>query len=249
MNTDELETLGELREAVAQDLLVLAALHHMELDDALLAGLAEAGFPDGLGLRLLGEESGRALELMREALAELPRPLTPVLRDELAADYAAIYLTYAYQASPYESVWLDQENLAMQAPMFQVREFYRLFDLVAADWRTRPDDHLVLELQFLAALFRDSHPQALAEAARFLDSHLLRWLPRFGQRVAARCATPFYAGAARLSAAYCDELRDLLAEMLGEARPSAEEVEARMRPRPAPTVAPVPFVPGLAPSW
>jgi TorA maturation chaperone TorD len=133
--------------------------------------------------------------------------------------------------------------------MFQVREFYRLFDLVAADWRLRPDDHLVLELQFLAALFRDSHPQALAEAARFLDTHLLRWLPLFGQRVAARCATPFYAGAARLSAAYCDELRDLLAEVLGEARPSAEEVEARMRPRVAPAVAPVTFVPGLAPSW
>jgi len=249
MNNAKEETLALFREAVAQDLNALATLHHAELDEVQLGQLKMAGFPDGIGLRLLGDDGMRAIMLMRQAMAELSAPLAPAVLDELAADYAAIYLTYAYHASPCESVWLDQENLAMQAPMFQVREFYKLFDLVAADWRTRPDDHLVLELLFLAALFRDEHPQALPEAARFLDTHLLRWLPLFGQRVAARCATPFYAGAARLTAAYCDELRDLLADLLGEARPSAEEVEARMRPRQVAEVAPVTFFPGLAPSW
>ena len=249
MNNTKEETLALFREAVALDLTTLATLHHAELDDDLLGNLAMVGFPDGIGLRLLGDDGMRAIVLMRQAMTELSTPLAQPVLDELAADYAAIYLTYGYHASPCESVWLDQENLAMQAPMFQVREFYKLFDLVAADWRTRPDDHLVLELLFLAALFRDEHPQALPEAARFLDSHLMRWLPLFGQRVAARCATPFYAGAARLTAAYCDELRDLLADLLGEARPSAEEVEASMRPRQVVEVAPVTFLPGLAPSW
>ena len=249
MTNTKAETLALFREAVAQDLNTLATLHHAELNDALLGDLAAANFPDGIGLRLLGDDGMRAIVLMRQAMAELRAPLAQPVLDELAADYAAIYLTYGYHASPCESVWLDQENLAMQAPMFQVREFYKLFDLVAADWRTRPDDHLVLELLFLSALFRDEHPQALPEAARFLDSHLLRWLPLFGRRVAARCATPFYAGTARLTAAYCDELRDLLADLLGEARPSAEEVEARMRPRQVAEVAPVTFFPGLAPSW
>lgn len=249
MTNTKAETLALFREAVAQDLNTLATLHHAELNDALLGELAAANFPDGIGLRLLGDDGMRAIVLMRQAMAELRAPLAPAVQDELAVDYAAIYLTYGYHASPCESVWLDQENLAMQAPMFQVREFYKLFDLVAANWRTRPDDHLVLELLFLAALFRDEHPQALPEAARFLDTHLLRWLPLFGQRVATRCATPFYAGTALLTAAYCDELRDLLADLLGEARPSAEEVEARMRPRQVAEVAPVTFFPGLAPSW
>jgi TorA maturation chaperone TorD len=249
MTNTKAETLALFREAVAQDLNTLATLHHAELNDALLGELAAANFPDGIGLRLLGDDGMRAIVLMRQAMAELRAPLAQPVLDELASDYAAIYLTYGYHASPCESVWLDQENLAMQAPMFQVREFYKLFDLVAADWRTRPDDHLVLELLFLAALFRDEHPQALPEAARFFDSHLMRWLPLFGQRVAARCATPFYAGAARLTAAYCDELRDLLADLLGEPRPSTEEVEASMRPRQVAEVAPVTFFPGLAPSW
>lgn len=241
--------LDTFRAAVALDLGCLAALHNAELDDALLARLIQADFPRGLGLRLESGEGVAAREFMALAMAELAPPLTLAARDELAADYAAIYLTYALHASPCESVWLDQENLAMQAPMFQVREFYRHHRLAAADWRTRPDDHLVLELHFLACLLQDEHPQALPEAARFLDDHLLRWLPLFAQRVSARCATPFYAGAARLSAAYCDELRDLLAGLLRTPRPSAAEVEARMQPRPQPGAAPLTYMPGASLSW
>ena len=249
MGTHQSPTLDQFRAAAAQDLTYLAALHNAELDDELLGRLRDAGFPDALGLNLAGDTGRAARDLLARSLAGLAPPMGLEARDELAADYAAIYLTYALHASPCESVWLDQENLAMQAPMFQVRDFYRHHRLAAADWRTRPDDHLVLELHFLACLLRDDHPLALPEAARFLDEHLLRWLPRFAERVAARCATPFYAGAARLTAAYCDELRDLLAELLGDPRPSPEAVEARMQPRPGPNAAPLQNMPGLAPSW
>lgn len=243
------DPLGQFRAAVALDLDILALLHNAELDDAVIGRLAEAGFPEALGLTLEGSAAREALDLTRRAFAALERPLGPTVRDELAADYAAIYLTYAYQASPCESVWLDQENLGMQAPMFQVREFYRLFDRAAENWRMRPDDHLCLELQFLAALLRDAHPEALPEAARFLDEHLLRWLPLFARRVTSRCATPVYAGAARLTEAYCEELRDLLAKLLGQPRPSPEEVEARMKPRPTASVQTLSYMPGVAPSW
>ncbi len=249
MATHESPTLAQFRAAVAQDLTLLAALHNAELDDDLLRRLQDTGFPETLGLSLAGEAGRDARQILSLALAELAPPLRPEIRDELAADYAAIYLTYALQASPCESVWLDQENLAMQAPMFLVRDFYRHHRLAAADWRTRSDDHLVLELHFLSCLLQDDHPLALPEAARFLDEHLLRWLPRFADRVAARCATPFYAGAARLTAAYCDELRDIFASLLDVPRPTPEEVEARMQPRPAPGAAPLQYMPGMAPSW
>lgn len=248
-NAADIPALELFRAAVAQDLSTLATLHNAELDDATLGRLKLAGFPEGLGLRLRGVEGGEALAFMDRAMSELSAPMSGGDLDDLAADYAAIYLTYALHASPCESVWLDQENLGMQAPMFQVREFYRHFDLTATNWRMRPDDHLVIELHFLACLMGDDHPQALPEAARFLDEHLLRWLPRFAERVLARCATPFYAAAARLTAAYCDELRDVLAGLLAEPRPSAEAVEARMQPRPTPAATPMTYVPGIAPSW
>ena len=85
----------------------------------------------------------------------------------------------------------------------------------------------------------------------FLDEHALRWLPDFAARVAARCATPFYAGLSIFTTAYMDEMRDLLADALGEARPTAEEIEKRMKSKSADTVVlPDPkFVPGSAPSW
>jgi TorA maturation chaperone TorD len=248
-NPADIPSLELFRAAVALDLGTLAVLHNAELDDATLGQLKLAGFPEGIGLRLTGDAGREAMAFLSQAMDELSSPLSCDDLNDLAADYAAIYLTYGLHASPCESVWLDQENLGMQAPMFQVREFYRHFDLAAANWRMRPDDHLVIELHFLSCLMGDEHPQALPEAARFLDEHLLRWLPRFADRVSARCATPFYAGTARLTAAYCDELRDILAGLLGEARPTAEEVEARMQPRAASQAVPMTYVPGVAPSW
>ncbi len=242
------DLLAQFCAAAVADLLTLASLHHVEVDDVLLIDLAVQGFPDAFGIKLTQPQSVEAVSLMRRALSAMTAPLCTEQHDALAADYAAIYLNHSYRASPHESVWLDEENLAMQAPMFQVREIYKRHGLGVADWRKRSEDHLVVELLFVARLLQNAQADALGEAARFMDEHLLRWLPRFGERVAKRCATPFYAAAAWLTAAYCDELRESLVEILGEPRPSAEEIEARMRP---PTVQAVQlkFVPGVAPSW
>jgi TorA maturation chaperone TorD len=73
----------------------------------------------------------------------------PASLDELAADYAAIYLNNSLGASPYESVWLSDDHLACAAPMFELRELYAAAGLRAADWRSRFDDHFVLQLQYL----------------------------------------------------------------------------------------------------
>lgn len=240
--------LRQFCEAVNADLTVLACLHHAEADDELLSDLAWQQFPASLGLRLVNQHGLESVDFMRQAMAEYTAPLSQEQKDELAADYAAIYLNHTLSASPYESVWLDEENLAMQAPMFDVREIYRRHGLGVIDWRMRADDHLVVELQFIARLVQQGGEDNLREAARFMDEHLLRWLPKFGERVAKRCATPFYAAAAWLTWAYCDELRDVLADILGEARPTADEIEVRMKVQAAPA-APLKFMPGAAPSW
>jgi TorA maturation chaperone TorD len=146
-------------------------------------------------------------------------------------------------------VWLDEDKLIMQAPMFQVREIYKKHGLGVSNWRTRSEDHLVVELQFLAWLMLDTNEMNLREAATFMDEHLLRWLPAFAERVIKRCLTPFYAGAAWLTSAYCDEFRDMLAGILGEPRPGRDEIETRMRPKQIAQTVPVKFVPGALPSW
>ena len=185
---------SELLAALADDLEQLIRLHDRELDAETLAALRSADFPHGLALPPAGEAGQQAYANMAAALTE------PASLDELAADYAAIYLTHALRASPFESVWRDEDHLAMQNPTFSVRAFYRRHSMQVTDWRKLADDHLTHELNFLALLLERGEQR---EAARFLGEHLMTWLPDFAQRVGARAATPFYAALAVLTRACC----------------------------------------------
>ena len=241
--------LEAFRTGVALDLMTLAQLHDRELDGQTIASLKEDRFPESLAFRLESTPAKEVLSALTTILGEIV--LDAGQSDELAADFASIYLTHGIGASPCESVWLDEDGLAMQKPMFEVRESYARLGLSAPDWRMRPDDHLVHQLQFLAELFDHEDPSAVSEAARFLDEHTLRWVPDFARRVAQRSATPLYAGLGMLTAYYLDELRDALALILSEPRPTAEEVEQRMKQQVEDVPLPMPgaYVPGSSPSW
>lgn len=201
-------------EAFADDADTLARLHDRELDGDTLTTLKEIGFPDNLALLPQGEESRAAWQAMKDAVPALGHfiPPTPSFQEieELAAEYAALYLTGAHGISPCESVWLDEEGLTCREPMFALREIYRSSGLAAADWRKRPDDHLVLQLQFIALELR--RPASSDFLCRMMDDHLLRWLPDFAARVTARTSQAFYAGLAMLTLAWCRELRAVLSE-------------------------------------
>ena len=252
------DELAELYQAIADDLRQIAALHDRELDLPLLLAARTSEFPTRLGLTPETRLTIEAAEVVAIALADLgDKPLDTEF-DELAADYAAIYLNHGLQASPFESTWLDEDGLQMQTPMFQVRDWYRRYGLGSQDWRQRSDDHLALQLLFIAYLFEHAtdanaaRPAGaiLGDIANFLDEHLLRWLPDFGKRVATHSATPYYAGLAMLTAAYVEELRQLLEAILDQLRPGAKEIETRMRPGvDIPVAPPAPYVPGIAPSW
>ena len=244
---------SEAAEALAEDAATLALLHDRELTPSILADLRQLGFPANLGLVPDGEACLAAFDLMRMAVLSSPSADDAGALDELAADFAGIYLTGAFGASPCESYWLSDDHLVCQDAMFDLRAIYAEHGLAAPDWRKRPDDHLVFQLQFLArrieAARSDEDWRVLAE---FMDFHLLRWLPDFSRRVADRCATMFYAGLALLTDAWVEKLRVLIADHLGEARPSREEIAARLgsQRQVPPEPVPVAFVPGGArPGW
>lgn len=237
--------------ALAEDAATLAVLHDRELTLPVAQELAAIGFPSNLALLPTGTEHSEAFALMRTAVSGLLHP--EGLIDDLAADFAAIYLTGAYGASPCESVWLSDEHLICQDAMFELRDLYTACGFAVPDWRKRPDDHLVFQLQFLARRLAAARDDAdLRALAAFLDEHLLRWLPDFAARVAARCEQQFYAALAILTNSWCQQLRDALAKHLDEERPTDEEIAERLQPRShtRPVAVPVSFVPGgAAPSW
>jgi len=226
-------------------------MHDRELDKGRILALWEIGYDDFLGLRLHSQAGREALGVFRQGLTDIPGVLGQEALDLLAAEYADIYLNNGFGASPIESVWIDEDGLIMQEPMFQVRDWYSRYGLAVPNWRDRTDDHLVHQLQFLSKLLDpETMEEHLAEAARFMDEHLLRWIGEFSQRIAKRCSTRLYAGLALLTAAYLEELRDVLAELTGDPRPTPDEIEERMKPKLSmPVAGPAPFVPGASPSW
>jgi TorA maturation chaperone TorD len=239
--------------ALAEDFASLALLHDREFTPALILALRQADFPGNLAM-LPRDDAGRdGVEAMHRALAALPSDLDADCVDGLAADFAAIYLTAAYGASPSESYWLSDDHLVCQSPMFELREEYKARGLAVPDWRLRPDDHLVFQLQFVAHLLNSvANADDWRALGRFMDFHLLRWLPDFARRVAARCETPLYAALAMLTFAWCDQLRALIAGNLGEAALTADEVAAQLNSqRVGDALAePVRFFPGASgPSW
>ncbi|RDH87027.1 MAG: dehydrogenase [endosymbiont of Escarpia spicata] len=235
--------------AVTGDLSLLAMLHDIEPEEKLLSALRSEGFSTSLGLRLKSDEGQKSLAFFDETLRALPEDIGTETLDQLAADYASIYLNYGINASPEESVWIDEENLICQDSMFQVRSCYERHGLGVEDWRIRPDDHLVIQLRFLQFLFeKNPDLEVVREVAHFMDEHLLRWLMQFSNRVANRCDTPYFAGLSLVTAYYCEELRDLLANILDEPRPTSEEIEERMKPKRQVESVPVSFMPGMGPA-
>ncbi|HRK18861.1 MAG TPA: molecular chaperone TorD family protein [Hyphomicrobiaceae bacterium] len=249
--TVEVPTWRDIAIAAAADLDLLALLHDREPTRAVLVTLAEHPLEAAFWLRLTTKEAQAALSGMRAAVAALPSPLDDATVDELAAGYADVYLRYAFRASPTESVWLTEDGLERQAPMFLVREQYRRQGLKIADPAGRPEDHLVFQLRFVARQLKQAEGLAeLKAVARFLDGHILRWIRRFASQLLRAGAPDFFTALALVTATYLDELRDHLTAVTGVARRQVGE---------SPAIGPDrktnraeedrPYVPGIGPSW
>jgi TorA maturation chaperone TorD len=237
---------AELRVALGDDLEQIIRLHDRELDAATLAALQAADFPAGLALQPDGEAGRAACAHMAAALA------APGSLDELAADYAAIYLNNSLGASPCESVWLSDEHLACERSMFELREIYAEAGFQAADWRRRFDDHLVLQLIYLRRVLGKG-PVDPATIAGFIDEHIGFWFPDFAQRVSLKCDTPFYAALAELTHVWLLRFRELLDEIHDLPVPDREQVGQRIKHKLAldkAEISPIRFMPGgQGPSW
>lgn len=241
----ELNSQDIARLATASEVLdLLIRLHDREAEADFLRGLGEHGVDAWLSEVLVskpGKEAAAAFS------AALPRDPDAALMDDLAAEFADLYLTHGYRVSPSGSVWLTEDHLERQLPMFDVREWYDHYDVQVPNWRVRADDHLVHELQFVSFLCAHGNVVAAQDAATFMDQHVLPWLPEFCRQAGKRVQQPLYAALMALTLAVLDELRDLLENITGVERnirlaaPPKAQREADEQD--------VAYMPGLAESW
>lgn len=233
-------------EPARQILALLIRLHDREVDNDLLTGLrgidAETFFGAVLADPKVAQEFGKAL-------AALPEPAGPATLDQLAAEYADVYLTHSYRLAPTGSVWLTEEKLERQEPMFAVREWYDHYGVTVPDWRLRSDDHIVHELQFVEYLLGLGTETAARDAARFLDRHVLVWVPQFCALMAERCNQPLLIAGARMTGHYLEALRDLLQDLTDEERWLPKE-DDKIEPYSLSELAEdIAYMPGVAESW
>ena len=125
----------------------------------------------------------------------------------------------------WESVYFSEERMLFQAETLQVRSWYRQFGLESEKLHQEPDDHIGLELAFLAHLAflglqaleqndEAGFQQALEAQRRFFHEHLSAWILRWCFLVEKYARTDFYRGLASLTRGAAYELSEVLSVAL-----------------------------------
>lgn len=142
----------------------------------------------------------------------------------VCADHAILFVgPERVAAAPYESVYTSRDGLLFEPETLDVRAWYRHYGLRAPRQGQEPDDHIGLELEFIATLAvfaldavdagDERGAAAYADGLRgFCDAHLLRWCSMFTDRLSRRAATDFYRGVADLTRGLAEEIPQLLGE-------------------------------------
>lgn len=199
---------------------LLARVYHSEVDERFLAELRAMRYPQN-------SDDTRINEVFRRVYAYLRHAPEDVL-DELAVDYGLTFLGAGKlnpeAAYPYESVYTSTHALLMQEARDEVLAIYRSQGMDKDEAWKDPEDHIALELEFMATLCRRC-AQALdgadEEQARtlvatqhgFLKAHLLNWAPRFLIDVPRYAKTDFYKAFAQLTGAFLEDDLALLEDV------------------------------------
>ena len=200
----------------------LSRLYVLEVDGELLDALckikAPAECPD--------EDMAEGYGMMTSFLKESRERDTQAVLDDLAVDYARIFLSAGVAqgkaAFPYESVYTSRKHLMMQDSRNEVAALYAAKGVTPAeDMYRMPEDHLGLLLEYMALLCEECAAclpsgngervkASLAEQQAFLKEHLNNWAPAFAGEVQKYAATDFYKGLAKLTKGFLAAEGELL---------------------------------------
>lgn len=109
-------------------------------------------------------------------------------------------------APPWESYYRSKEHLLFEEWTYQIREQYHYFGLQYKNENNEPDDHLMLELEFMHFLadlcLQETRNVRIVELIssqiHFLENHLTIWVPYFCKRIIEHTNSQLYLGAAML---------------------------------------------------
>lgn len=192
----------------------LALLYLHEPDAAWLAGLAREGLFSDFPYPAQDERTVKGLALLADACGRLTFGDPQAAGAAFRADYDRLFVGPDHlPAPPWESVYRGEERLVFDWPTLEVRETYRRMGL-ATEKGEEPDDHIGLELLFMAILSEraaQGDDNAAMIRQEFMQEHLLRWAPRFCDHVREYARSDLYRGLALLTSGVLAQECDMLA--------------------------------------
>lgn len=189
----------------------LARMYEKELSSELIESLA------GMDFSTAAENAGPLAEGYA-ALKAFFESCPEHLEDELASDYAKIFLAAGEAkgnaAFPYESVYTSKEKLLMQDAWEKVKELYISKGVVLAGAGSDvKEDHMASELTCMAYLCESG---AAEEALKFLNEHLLDWIEPFVADIEKYARTGFYPAIGKLTAGFLQMEKEYLEGLADE---------------------------------
>ncbi len=156
-------------------------------------------------------EVKHGLELLRRWTDENHKGISEEEFKALKRDQLYLFIGTDHVLAPvWESVYFSEKHLVFQEQTLKVREWYSRFGLQAERLNKEPDDHIGLEMSFVAHLARiawqaaeagdeQTFEETLKAQRDFLAEHLLRWGPAWARLVKKHAKTDFYRGLAHLT--------------------------------------------------
>jgi len=219
MEIDFLKNLAELR---SRTYWFLSRLYMSKPDEKLLRDLRN----NLKALDMHGDELSELIGLIVESIEGDERELSERLAVEFTRLFRGIKKGYS-PPPPYESVYMG-EGMVMGEATLSVLKFYSEAGFGIIDEEEGPQDYIGVELKFMSLLCykemeswkagrSDQGERYLELERRFLDEHILQWVPDFCRRVEAEAKEEFYVGVARLTESFlridAENIRVLLDEI------------------------------------
>lgn len=147
------------------------------------------------------------------------------LIEDLAVEYARLFLGPGNHISPHESVHHERDDGAWGslwgASTVEVKNFIETAGVeYGKDYKGLPD-HISVEFEFMRKVI-SKEGEALAEGnsdgalycrkieQKFMEEHLIKWVPKFCDMVMDWTDNPFYRGMAALTKDFIDEEGEIL---------------------------------------
>ncbi len=186
---------------------LLAAVYRREITSDLLDRIKDPGF--------LGVLSGLGVGLDDDFL-DVPES---ELLESLAVEYAMLFLGPGEHISPHESVQSKsddgQPGSLWGKSTVEVKKFIEFSGLNYTSDYTGLPDHVSVELEFMQQVTlrevqawkeadKDKATACRQVEKKFIEEHLIRWIPNFCEKVMQEAELPFYRSLASLTRSFIE---------------------------------------------